>query len=181
MLARTVASAIRRLGYTDNPVSSHSNHEWQWRDSSGGRNPHEEVYAGCPADWGIHGRECGHEREWRVVPGAVHVVEPGLHAEPVRPLARHPDRCPAALAAAPTGCLRCRRPRWALRSDRKLRRRTHTAVLRDRPYTGFNFLVDLGDGVTDGPRAGFQEVSVLGMEVTVVEYRNGNAKENNPI
>ena len=35
--------------------------------------------------------------------------------------------------------------------------------------------------MTDGPRAGFQEVSVLGMEVTVVEYRNGNAKENNPI
>ena len=55
------------------------------------------------------------------------------------------------------------------------------AVLRDRPYTGFNFLVDLGDGVTDGPRAGFQEVSGLGIEVTVVEYRNGNAKENNPI
>jgi phage tail-like protein len=55
------------------------------------------------------------------------------------------------------------------------------AVLRDRPYTGFNFLVDLGDGNTEGPRAGFQEVSGLGMEVTVVEYRNGNAKENNPI
>jgi len=55
------------------------------------------------------------------------------------------------------------------------------AVLRDRPYTGFNFLVDLGDGVTEGPRAGFQEVSGLGMEVTVVEYRNGNSKENNPI
>lgn len=55
------------------------------------------------------------------------------------------------------------------------------AVLRDRPYTGFNFLVDLGDGNTEGPRAGFQEISGLGTEVTVVEYRNGNAKENNPI
>lgn len=55
------------------------------------------------------------------------------------------------------------------------------AVQRDRPYTGFNFLVDLGDGNTEGPRAGFQEISGLGMEVTVVEYRNGNAKENNPI
>jgi phage tail-like protein len=52
------------------------------------------------------------------------------------------------------------------------------AVLRDRPYTQFNFLVDLGNGVTDGPAAGFQEVSGLGMEVTVTEYRNGNSKEN---
>ena len=33
------------------------------------------------------------------------------------------------------------------------------ATLRDRPYTQFNFLVDLGDGNTDGPSAGFQEVA----------------------
>ena len=52
------------------------------------------------------------------------------------------------------------------------------AVLRDRPYTQFNFLVDLGNGVTEGPAAGFQEVSGIGMEVTVAEYRNGNSKEN---
>src|SRR6187399_3413186 len=52
------------------------------------------------------------------------------------------------------------------------------AVLRDRPYTQFNFLVDLGNGVTEGPGAGFQEVSGIGMEVTVAEYRNGNSKEN---
>jgi phage tail-like protein len=52
------------------------------------------------------------------------------------------------------------------------------AVLRDRPYVQFNFLVDLGDGVTEGPQAGFQEVSGIGMEVTVAEYRNGNHKEN---
>jgi len=44
------------------------------------------------------------------------------------------------------------------------------ATLRDRPYTQFNFLVDLGNGVTEGPRAGFQEVSGIGMEVTVSEY-----------
>lgn len=55
------------------------------------------------------------------------------------------------------------------------------AVLRDRPYTTFNFLVDLGDGVTEGPQAGFQEVSAIGMQVDVVEYRTGNSKENNPI
>lgn len=52
------------------------------------------------------------------------------------------------------------------------------AVLRDRPYVQFNFLVDLGTGNTDGPDAGFQEVSGIGMEVTVAEYRNGNEKEN---
>lgn len=53
------------------------------------------------------------------------------------------------------------------------------SVFRERPYTCFNFLVDLGDGVTDGPQAGFQEVSQIGMEVSVIEYRTGNAKENN--
>ena len=52
------------------------------------------------------------------------------------------------------------------------------AVLRERPYVQFNFLVDLGDGVTDGVQAGFQEISGIGMEVTVSEYRNGNEKEN---
>jgi phage tail-like protein len=52
------------------------------------------------------------------------------------------------------------------------------AVLRERPYVQFNFLVDLGDGVTDGPQAGFQEISGIGMEVTVSEYRTGNHKEN---
>src|SRR5256886_15236937 len=48
---------------------------------------------------------------------------------------------------------------------------------RERPYAQFNFLVDLGGG-TDGVDAGFQEVSNIGMEVTVAEYRNGNEKEN---
>ncbi len=52
------------------------------------------------------------------------------------------------------------------------------AVFRDRPYVQFNFLVDLGTGNTDGPDAGFQEISNVGMEVTVAEYRNGNEKEN---
>ena len=52
------------------------------------------------------------------------------------------------------------------------------AVLRERPYVQFNFLVDLGTGNTDGAEAGFQECSNIGMEVTVAEYRNGNEKEN---
>jgi phage tail-like protein len=55
------------------------------------------------------------------------------------------------------------------------------AVMRDRPYVQFNFLVDLGTGNTDGPEAGFQEVSGIGMEVTVAEYRNGNSRENSVI
>jgi len=52
------------------------------------------------------------------------------------------------------------------------------ATFRDRPYTQFNFLVDLGNGVTEGPKAGFQELSGIGMEVAVSEYRTGNSKEN---
>jgi phage tail-like protein len=52
------------------------------------------------------------------------------------------------------------------------------AAKRDRPFAQFNFLVDLGDGNTDGADAGFQECSNVGMEVTVAEYRNGNDAEN---
>lgn len=52
------------------------------------------------------------------------------------------------------------------------------AVQRDRPYVQFNFLVNLGDGNTEGAQAGFQEISAIGMEVTVAEYRNGNSREN---
>lgn len=52
------------------------------------------------------------------------------------------------------------------------------AVLRERPYPQFNFLVDLGTGVTEGHEAGFQECSPIGMSVDVIEYRNGNYKEN---
>jgi phage tail-like protein len=50
---------------------------------------------------------------------------------------------------------------------------------RDRPFAQFNFLVDLkGDGDTASVDAGFQEMSNVGMEVTVAEYRAGNAREN---
>jgi phage tail-like protein len=54
------------------------------------------------------------------------------------------------------------------------------AVFRERPYAQFNFLVDLGTGETDGPDAGFQECGGISMSVEVIEYRNGNEKENNP-
>ena len=53
-------------------------------------------------------------------------------------------------------------------------------VREDRPYVQFNFTVDLNrpgmDPVTFS--GGFQEVSGIGMEVTVSEYRNGNDKDN---
>jgi phage tail-like protein len=52
------------------------------------------------------------------------------------------------------------------------------ATYRDRPYVQFNFLVNLGDNNTEGAQAGFQEISTIGMEVTVAEYRNGNEREN---
>ena len=55
------------------------------------------------------------------------------------------------------------------------------ATERDRPYLRFNFLVDLGDGSTEGARAGFEEVSGISTWVDVIEYRNGNARENSPI
>ena len=52
------------------------------------------------------------------------------------------------------------------------------SVLRERPYNNFNFLVDLGTGNTDGPEAGFEEVLLPEVWLDVIEYRNGNEKEN---
>ena len=54
------------------------------------------------------------------------------------------------------------------------------ATLRDKAYCNFNFLVDLGDGNTTGPTAGFDEVMVPEVWLDVIEYREGNAKENAP-
>ena len=45
------------------------------------------------------------------------------------------------------------------------------AVQRDRPYVQFNFLVDLGNGTTDGADAGFQEVSGVGSHRVRVPQR----------
>ncbi|SRR5579884_890873 len=49
---------------------------------------------------------------------------------------------------------------------------------RERPYMQFNFLVNLGDGVTDSYDAGFQEISAISMEVAASEYRRGNSPFN---
>ena len=63
------------------------------------------------------------------------------------------------------------------------------ATERNRPYSQFNFRVSWmpatgneGDTLAeDTVQAGFQEVSGLGMEITVAEYRAGNASTNEPI
>ena len=62
---------------------------------------------------------------------------------------------------------------------------------RDRPYSQFNFRVswsaasgDFGGGddlSEDDVKAGFQEVSGLGLEITVAEYRAGNYAVNSPL
>ncbi|MEL7444414.1 MAG: phage tail protein [Pseudomonadota bacterium] len=52
------------------------------------------------------------------------------------------------------------------------------ATLKSRPVNQFNFTVQIGNGKTEDPDAGFQEVSGMGMEVALAEYRNGNRKEN---
>ena len=54
---------------------------------------------------------------------------------------------------------------------------------RERPYNQFRFRVDLGpDGPSpDSFKAGFQEVSGLGMEIAVAPYRAGNDTENAPM
>jgi phage tail-like protein len=41
--------------------------------------------------------------------------------------------------------------------------------------------VTLGDEGPERPQAGFQEVSGIGLEVNVAEYRAGNSLENSPI
>ena len=53
------------------------------------------------------------------------------------------------------------------------------AVLRDTPYGAFNFLVELNDG-SDAATAvgGFSDVSGLGTEITLMDYRQGNDREN---
>jgi len=49
----------------------------------------------------------------------------------------------------------------------------------ERPYAQFNFRVDLADGSdVSSAVAGFQEITGLGTEITVAEYRNGNDKFN---
>ena len=51
------------------------------------------------------------------------------------------------------------------------------AVQRDDPYRQFNFIVEI-DGFDDGSHGGFSEISGIGFETTVIEYRTGTDKDN---
>jgi len=52
------------------------------------------------------------------------------------------------------------------------------ATFRDTPYSVFNYLVNLDDGTEGDIAGGFSEVSGLNAEITMAEYRNGNAPVN---
>lgn len=52
------------------------------------------------------------------------------------------------------------------------------SVQRSKPYPGFNFLVDLGDGDQDSVESGLMEVIIPDARIHVYEYRNGNEKSN---
>lgn len=50
---------------------------------------------------------------------------------------------------------------------------------RETPYGAFNFLVELNDGTASSSAlGGFSDVSGLGTEITLMEYRQGNDREN---
>jgi phage tail-like protein len=55
------------------------------------------------------------------------------------------------------------------------------ATERNRPYVGMNFRVKIGDSDESSVAAGFSEVSGLGLDVSIAEYRAGNAPTNEPI
>ena len=52
------------------------------------------------------------------------------------------------------------------------------AIVRERPYGNYNFLVDLGTGDSAGIQAGFSEVVLPDAWVDVIEYRTGNERES---
>lgn len=50
---------------------------------------------------------------------------------------------------------------------------------RETPYGAFNFLVNFGASNTpDSVLGGFSDVSGIGADINIAEYRNGNEKEN---
>jgi phage tail-like protein len=55
------------------------------------------------------------------------------------------------------------------------------ATKRDHPYSQFNFRVSWDTMDEKSVEAGFQEVSGLGLELTIAEYRAGNHSENSPM
>jgi phage tail-like protein len=55
------------------------------------------------------------------------------------------------------------------------------AILRDQPYRGSNFTVDIGTGETEGSESDLVEVVFPEARIQISEYRNGNDKVNEPI
>jgi phage tail-like protein len=55
------------------------------------------------------------------------------------------------------------------------------AIIRDKPYSGMNFTVDLGTGTSDSPESGLIEVVFPEAHIQISEYRNGNDKDNEPV
>jgi phage tail-like protein len=52
-------------------------------------------------------------------------------------------------------------------------------AVRDTPYGAYNFVVELNDGSpSDRALGGFSDVSGIGTEITLMEYRQGNDREN---
>lgn len=51
------------------------------------------------------------------------------------------------------------------------------AIMRDKPYPGMNFVVDLGVGDVDSPDSGLSEVIFPEATLQTTEYRNGNDRE----
>lgn len=50
------------------------------------------------------------------------------------------------------------------------------AIMSERPYAGFGFLVSVEGLDAEGPAAGFSRVTGLGRTVAMIPYRAGNAK-----
>lgn len=51
----------------------------------------------------------------------------------------------------------------------------------NRPYAGMNYRVKIGDSDESSAAAGFSEVSGLGQDISIAEYRAGNAPTNEPV
>lgn len=52
-------------------------------------------------------------------------------------------------------------------------------AVRETPWAATNFLVNIGDGPDESSAlGGFTDVSGLGTEITLIEYRQGNDREN---
>ncbi|MDX6613456.1 MAG: hypothetical protein QOD75_2642 [Blastocatellia bacterium] len=49
-------------------------------------------------------------------------------------------------------------------------------VMRDKPYSNYNFLVDIGAGDPSSVEAGFSEVDIPPATIDAIEYRTGNDK-----